>query len=404
LSDVPPSLRDASSSPSGAPSNGPQGFDEGELLAEAVQATGLSDFGSDDFRAGLHALAALPAANPMTEKGRKQHRQRLVQLLGTRLKIEEAFRRHPEIREREIVRPMFLTGLPRSGTSALFNLLAADPAARPLLLWEGIFPDPNWELGEPGEGPPAEDPRYRAMKTVSEQAREKNPDFTKAHFADADTPEECVLLHAFALDGGQLGYELMLEPYGSWFAGHDLRPLYRYYADLLRLLDWQRPGERWLLKTPSHLWALDALVETFPDCSIVWNHRDPAVCIPSISSMIHMIARERVEISAEAFGPRVLAHYADSMDRGLAARDRLEAERFIDVDYDALVKDSLGAVERIYRHFDLPFGPVRPALEAWVAGHPKDRHGRHEYDLSTFGLTREGVRKRFATYVERFGL
>jgi len=376
-----------------------EGFDEQALLDEARRATGLSDFGGDDFRDGLRALIGLAERNPMTGKGRAQHRGRLVMLLSTRLKIEEAFRRHPEIREREIVRPMFLTGLPRSGTSALFNLLAADPAARPLLLWEGIFPDPNWELA-PGE----EDPRYLAMKAVSERTRAKNPDFTKAHFADADTPEECVLLHAFALDGGQLGYELMFEPYASWFAEHDLRPLYRYYADLLRLLDWQRPGERWLLKTPSHLWAIDALVETFPDCSIVWNHRDPAACIASISSMIHMIARDRVEIGARDFGPLVLAHYADSMDRGLAARDTLDAARFIDVDYDTLVADNLGTVAAIYRHFDLPFEAARPALEAWAAEHPQGKHGKHEYDLSTYGLTREGVHERFASYVDRFGL
>lgn len=377
-----------------------QSFDEDALLDEARRATGLSNFGSDDFRPGLHALAATPASNPFTEKGLAQHRQRLVQLLSTRLKIEEAFRRYPEIREREIVRPMFLTGLPRSGTSALFNLLADDPAARPLLLWEGIFPDPNWDLA-PGE----EDPRYRAMKAISEQTRQKNPDFTKAHFADADTPEECVLLHAFGLDGGQLGYELMLEPYASWFAEHDLRPLYRYYADVLRLLDWQRPGERWLLKTPSHLWALDALVETFPDCSIVWNHRDPAVCIASISSMIHMIARDRVEISAEDFGPRVLAHYADSMDRGLAFRKQLDEVRFVDVDYDALVEDNLTAVRRIYEHFEMPLeGDARAAMEAHAATHTQHEHGKHEYDLASFGLTREQVRERFADYVERFGL
>ena len=384
---------------SDVPPNVPAGFDEAELLDEARRATGLSDFGSDDFRDGLRALIGLVAQNPFTEKGRKQHRQRLLQLLGTRLKVEEAFRRQPEVREREIRAPMFLTGLPRSGTSALFNLLAADPAARPLLLWEGIFPDPNWELA-PGE----EDPRYRAMRAVSQQMREKNPEFTKAHFADADTPEECVLLHAFALDGGQLGYELLYEPYASWFAEHDLRPLYRYYADLLRLLDWQRPGERWLLKTPSHLWALDALVETFPDCSIVWNHRDPAACIASISSMIWMIASDRVEATAEAFGPLVLAHYADSMDRGLAVRARLDEARFVDVDYDALVKDNLGAVEQVYRHFGLPFETAKGEIEAYSASHPKDQHGRHEYDLATYGLTRDRVRERFAAYIERFGL
>lgn len=375
------------------------GFDETELLDDARRATGLSDFGSDDFRAGLHALAALPAQNSFTEKGRKQHRQRLVQLLSTRLKIEAAFRRQPEIRERKILRPMFLTGLPRSGTSALFNLLAADPAARPLLLWEGIFPDPNFDLAS-GE----EDPRYKAMKAVSEQSRKKNPEFTKAHFADADTPEECVLLHAFAFDGGQLGYELLLEPYASWFANHDLRPLYRYYADLLRLLDWQRPGDRWLLKTPSHLWALDALVETFPDCSVVWNHRDPAVCIASISSMLFMIVKDRVGITAEDLGPLVLEQYAESMDRGLATRESLGEARFIDVDYDTLVKDNLGAVEQIYRHFDLPNEAARGAIEAHASSHTKDRFGKHDYDLSTFGLTREQVRERFAAYLKRFSL
>jgi hypothetical protein len=377
---------------------GEAGFDEEALLAEARQATGLDDFGSDDFRPGLRALAALPSCHSYTEKGRAQHRGRLVMLLSTRLRCEEAFRRHPEIRDRKIERPMFLTGLPRSGTSALFNLLAADPAARPLYLWEGIFPDPQWDLA-PGEP----DPRYLAMKKLSERTREKNPEFTKAHFADADTPEECVLLHAFGLDGGQLGYELMLEPYASWFASHDLRPLYRYYADLLRLLDWQRPGERWLLKTPSHLWALDALVETFPDCCIVWNHRDPAACVASISSMLWMIVRERVAIPAEAFGPLVLAHYADSMDRALATRDRLDPARFVDIGYDALVADSLAAARAIHAHFGLPFeGRVRAALEAHAASHPKDEHGKHEYDLATYGLTREQVDGRFSVYRERF--
>ena len=374
-------------------------FVERELLDEARKATGLDDFGAPEFREGLGMLIETVAGNPFSERGRQQYRQRLVQLLSTRLRIEEAFRRHPEIRERPIAAPMFLTGLPRSGTSALFNLLAIDPAARPLLLWEGVFPDPDWDLA-PGEV----DPRHRAMKAVSEKTRETNPEFTKAHFADADTPEECVLLHAFAFDGGQFGFELLLEPYASWFSGHDLRPLYRYYADLLRLLDWQRPGQRWLLKSPAHLWALDTLVETFPDCSIVWNHRDPAVCIPSIASMIHMIASDRVESPALEFGPKVLEHYATSLERGLAVRDRLNPDRFVDIDYHALVSNSLGEVERVYAHFAQPLDSVRAAMESHVASHPKDKHGKHEYDLASFDLTRDGVRERFRDYVERFGL
>ncbi len=376
-------------------------IDENELFEEARRATGgLADFGPDDFREGLRVLIETIEKAPFNEKGRRRNRGRMVQHLATRLRVQEAFRRHPEILGREIARPVFLTGLPRSGTSALFNLMAADPAARPLLLWESQFPDPNWDLAE-GEV----DPRYLAVKAFTDKMREDNPEFTRIHYSSADGPEECVMLHSIGFDGGQTGYELLFEPYASWIREHDLRPLYRYYADLLRLLDWQRPGERWLLKTPSHLWAIDVLAEVFPDCCIVWNHRDPAVCIPSISDMMRVILAPQTDFPSEELGPLVLDHYAASMDRGLAQRDRLAGDRFADVDYDALVADNLGAARKIYEHFELPLdGAARQAMQAHVASHPKDKHGRHEYDLARFGLTREGVRERFADYVARFGV
>lgn len=375
-------------------------FDQDELLEEAQKAAGLEDFGPDDFREGLGVLIETIERNPFSEKGRRRNRQRLLQLLGTRLRVQEAFRRHPEIRDRKIVRPMFLTGLPRSGTSALFNLLAADPAARPLLLWETQFPDPAEGLA-PGEV----DPRYAAVKAYTDQMREKSPEFTKMHFASADTPEECVLIQALAFDGGQLGFEMMMEPYGSWLREHDFRPLYHYYADILRLLDWQRPGERWLLKTPIHLWALDVLVETFPDCCIVWNHRDPVICVTSITSMTQMIMGDQVEMTGSELGPRSLDIYAGSLERGLELRTGLDEARFFDVDYEALVADNLGEAEKIYAHFGLPLeAEARAALEAHVKGHPQGKHGRHEYDLSDFGLTDAQVRARFAKIEKRYGL
>lgn len=374
-------------------------FDAGQLLSEARRAAGLQDFGGPDFRDGLDALIGIVADNPFTEQGRVQHRDRLVQLLTTRLQIDEAFRRHPEIRQRPLRAPMILTGLPRSGTSALFNLLAVDPSARPLLMWEALHPDPNWDLA-PGET----DPRHEALKELADAMRRDNPDFTKAHFFDADMPEECVLVQAFALDGGQLGYELLLEPYASWFQTHDLRPLYRYYADLLRLLDWQRPGERWLLKSPAHLWAIDVVAELFPDACIVWNHRDPAICVASIASMIHLLAADLVEATPEELGPLVLDHYAASMERALRHRDLLGSERFVDIDYDGIERDPLGEVAKAYAHADLDLAPLLPAMEQHIADHPKGKHGTHEYDLATFGLTRDAVRERFADYVDRFGL
>ena len=255
-------------------------FDVGEILEESRKAAGLEDFGPGDIRPGLEALAATYETGGFNERGRKRNRRRLVQLLVTRLKMQAVFDANPEILERPIRKPMVLTGMPRSGTSALFNLLARDPSARPLLLWETQFPDPLEGL-EPGQP----DPRRDALEAHYAKSREENPEFTKIHYAAADNPEECVLIHAYSFHGVQMGVEIMLEPYASWYRRQDLGEMYTYYRRTLQLLDWQRPGERWLLKAPAHMWGIDPLIETFPDVSILWSHRDPLQCTASICSM-----------------------------------------------------------------------------------------------------------------------
>lgn len=377
-------------------------FREDELLAAAREAAGgLDDFGPDDFREGLRVLLeTYERTADFSEKGRRRYWRRLVQLLATRLRVAEALRRHPEIRQREIRAPLYLTGLPRTGTSALFNLLAADPAARPLLLWEGTFPDPAEGLA-PGEP----DPRHEAVKAYYRRVREKDPEFTRIHYADADTPEECVLLLAHAFRDVQMGIEVMMEPYASWFQRQDLRPAYRYYRDLLRMLDWQRPGERWLLKSPAHLWALDVLVELFPDACVVLTHRNPLHAVASACSMTHALMAVRRHPDPRALGPVVLEYYARSLERGLAVRDALGPGRFLDVDYRRLVAEPLAVARQIYAHFALPLpASVEAALERHVRENPQGRHGRHEYALADYGLSPGRVRERLAAYIERFDL
>jgi hypothetical protein len=375
-------------------------FDPETLLEQASSTAELSDFGPDDFREPLRVLCETLNRAPLSEKGRKRNHRRLVGLLATRLRIQKSFLAQPQIQQRELPKPMVLTGLPRSGTSALFNLLAADPAARPLLLWETQFPDPA-----EGLAPGAPDPRHEAIKKYYEDAQEKNPEFTKMHFASADTPEECVLLHAYSLNGVHVGWECMLEPYFSWYREQDLRPMYTYYADLLRLLDWQRPGERWLLKAPAHMWAIEALIENFPDVSIVWSHRDPLLCTASIYSMTATLMQMHAEVDPKQLGPVVMDFYASSLERGLAARDRSDASRFVDVTHDDFVAGSMKVVERIYNHFDMPIEPeARTAFEAHVEANPKGKHGKHQYALEEYGLEADAVRERFAPYIERFGI
>lgn len=375
-------------------------FESEVVLEEARKQAGLSDFGPDDFADALDVLLRTYELHHTTAKGRKKAYRRVIGLLATRLRVQEALRKFPEIKERSIHQPMVLTGLPRSGTSALFNLLGTDPAARALLLWETQFPDPM-EGMEPG----APDPRRTAIEAYYKKARETNPEFTKVHFASADTPEECVLLHAYSLNGVHIGTEPMFEPYRSWYPKQDLHDMYDYYRTLLQMLDWQRPGERWLLKAPAHMWAIDCLIDTFPDVSIVWSHRDPRVCMASMCSMTHLLMEGQVEISKEELGPLVMDFYATSLERGLEMRDRSNPARFIDVRYDDFVTDSLGVVESIYEHFGMPIDPAaRTSFEDHVAANQKGRHGQHEYQLDDWGLTNEDVISRFAPYIDRFGI
>ena len=378
-----------------------EAFDWSEegVLAEARAETGLSDFGEGAFREGLRALLRTYAENPFSEKGQKRNWRRVVTLLATRLKIEAALRRDPELLERAVTSPVVLTGLPRSATSALFNLLGEDPAARPLRLWETQRPEPI------RLAPGAPDPRREAIDAYYAQGRAKNPDWTKIHYTSADTPEECVLLHAYAFHGVQLGIEPMLPPYASWYQAQvsDLRPLYAYQKKLMQLLDWQRPGERWLLKAPAHLWGLDALAATFPDVAIVWTHRDPVACTASACSMTAALMTTLESLDKRWLGPVVMEFYARSLDRGLAARDRMDARRVVDVSHDEFVSDAVGVAKRIYAHFGLALTPVAlAAFEAHATTNPRAKHGRHDYDLEQFGLSEARVRERFRVYQERF--
>ncbi|HRF88093.1 MAG TPA: sulfotransferase, partial [Pseudomonadales bacterium] len=372
-------------------------FDVQTLLAEASAATGLSNFGAEDFKGGLQKLIETYTSNGFDERGIKRNRKRLLKLLQVRLKIEAAWQQHPEIRDVKIKAPMFLTGLPRTGTSALLNLLSQDVAARPLKLWEGMSPDPL-----PSNPPEAEDPRYVQLKAFYEEAHQKNPNFDKIHFTNADTPEECIHLLNHTFQDVQFGVETMMEPYGAWFQQQDHLPSYRYYADILRMLQWQRPGERWLLKTPAHLWALDCLVQLFPDCSIVITHRNPLECVTSYASMMESMLIGR-EFDRKQFGAVVMEYLARKVEASLRQREQIDPARILDLQFNDFIADGVGTVRRIYQHFHLPMSAeVEQRFQRYADAHPMGKHGKHDYRLEEYGLTEQQIRERFAFYIERF--
>ncbi len=368
-----------------------------ELLKEAQEKSGLSDYGSNTFTEGLSVLCQTYDNNGFSEKGRKRNRRRLVDLLQARLRIEQGFKDYPQILDEEVKAPMLLTGLPRTGTSALLNLLANDKDARPLKLWEGMMPDPceGFKHGE-------DDPRYLMMKAWQEEQNKKNPDFSKIHHTTADTPEECIHLLNHTFQDVQFGMETMMEPYGSWFQEQDLTESYAYYANLLKMLQWQRPGKRWLLKSPCHLWALDQLTTLFPDCSIIITHRNPLEAVTSYASMMAALMKER-EFDKKELGPIVMEYLAKKLEASLVQRESINPARIFDGQFNDFIADSVGFAERIYDHFNMPISDeTRKAFNDYADAHPMNKHGKHDYALDEYGLTENLVLDRFDFYIKRF--
>lgn len=374
-------------------------FDIDGVLADAKAKAQLSDFGSSDFMAGLQVLLTTYDTCGYTEKGRKRARRRVVDLLAERLRIEEAFKKYPQIRAEKIARPMYLTGLPRTGTSALLNLLANDPASRPLKLWEGMNPSPcdNFQHG-------MVDPRYAVLKAWQEEQSKNNPDFSKIHHTTADTPEECIHLLNHTFQDVQFGVEVLMEPYGSWFQQQDLRPSYHYYADLLRMIQWQRPGERWLLKSPAHLWALDIITEMFPDACIIITHRNPLEAVTSYASMMAAMLKDRI-FDKKQFGPVVMEYLANKVESSLVQREKMDETRILDLQFNDFVSQPVNMVHQIYDYFGLPMSSqAKTAIEEYAADHPMGKHGKHDYDFGEFGLTETQILDRFAFYIDRFNV
>lgn len=369
------------------------------VLADAREKSGLDDFGNTDFHEGLEVLLETYANNNFSEKGLRRLRRRAVDLVATRARIEKAFKDYPGIADEKITQPIYLTGLPRTGTSALLNLLANDSNNRPLKLWEGLMPDPceGFEHGK-------EDPRYTMMKAWQEEQNKKDPEFSKIHHTTADTPEECIHLLNHTFTDVQFGMETMMEPYGSWFQKQDLSKSYDYYAKLLQMLQYQRPGNRWLLKSPAHLWALKHINQLFPDACMVITHRNPLQAVTSYASMMASLMKER-DFDKKALGPIVMQYLARKVEAGLAQREHIDANRFLDIHFEDFVNDSIGTVKTIYQHFNLPLSEANEkAIVDYAKAHPMNKHGKHEYQLEEYGLTEAQVLERFDFYIKRFNI
>jgi len=361
-----------------------------ELHALASEVTGLTDFGPDDYTDGLAVLLeSCDRDAGLTPQGRKVMRAMLRGALAARLASQAGWQAHPEHAQVWIAQPVFVTGLPRTGTTALHRLLTADPAHQGLELWLAEVPQPR-----PPRETWAANPAFQYIQAGCERHHTAHPEFMGVHYMAADQVEECWQLLRQSMRS--ISWECLahLPGYSAWLRGQDWTGAYRRHRRNLQLIG-LGDERRWVLKNPSHLFALGALLRVYPDALVIQTHRAPEEAIASVCSLAAQAsAGWSTTFTGEVIGRDQLELWARGLGDFTAERARHDPARFFDVGYEDFVADPVGTVESVYGYFGLPFGGA--AADAVRALVRRDRAGSgHRYTLAEFGLTAAEVGARF---------
>lgn len=370
------------------------------LHARASADTGLDDFGPDDYRERLDLyLGALRDIDGLHPAGVVNFYGQLLQLLKNRLLFTDLLRRHPEIDDIELHAPVVIAGLPRTGTTHLHNLLSSPPTFRTMPYWESVEPFPL-----PAEVGVQPDPRRTRMDVAVGVIDTVMPHFSLFHEMTTDHVHEEIQL--LANDVSTMYFETLADVprWRDYYRAHDQTPHYRYLARQLKAMQFLRGGRRWLLKSPQHLEQVPVLDRIFPDCIVVFTHRDPVPVALSMLAMITYSARmHRSPVPVE----RIAEYWVDRLDQMLGAlvrdRETIGADRSIDIRFDDFMADEIGLAKRVYALAGEPLtDQARAAIAGYLQGHRRGRHGTVETSCEMFGLKEEDLRARFAPYVERF--
>jgi hypothetical protein len=372
-----------------------------EMIEEAQRATGLQRFDSETFREGLGIIAAdvnadADRAPPFVERFRND----LVKALSDRLRVTDYLDTHPDLLSRPVERPVFVLGIPRTGTTMVSNLLAADPARRSPL---------TWEIDDPV--PPATsatlltDPRALSRLEAERQMLAARPEMGKYYRGSAVYPNECVFIHAHEFKTLMWESRGKLPGYREFIFSRqtDVTSAYAYEKRFLQLLQSEAPGT-WNLKMPSHVLFIETLLKVFPDARLIWTHRDPYAATGSLCSLISLAHRGytgRVDAAwiAEDYPDQIKRH----ADYGMDARATVGEDRFIDVHYADMMRDPIGTMRKVYARLGDELTPQAEAgMQSWVDANPQDKFGRHEYKLAQYGLSTEKLEPLFERYLSRF--
>jgi hypothetical protein len=375
-------------------------LDADALHARAIADTGLDDFGPDDYRERLNVyLAALHDIDDMHGPGVVNFFGQLSQWLKNRLLLTDLLKRHPEINDIDLLPPVVIAGLPRTGTTHLHNLLAAAPTFRTLPYWESFEPFPL-----PAEAGVEPDPRAARMDVAVQVMNIVMPHFALMHEMTTEHVHEEIQL--LANDVSTMFMETLahVPRWTEYYLAHDQTSTYEYLATQLKALQFLRGGRRWLLKSPQHLEQLPVLERVFPGAAVVCTHRDP---VPVAISMVAMITYSARMHRSHVPVQEIAAAWIDRLELMLGAlvrdRDVIASQPSIDVMFDDFMADELGVAEQVYGLVGEPVtDAARTAMADYLAGHQRGRLGKVATSCEMFGLDEDELHSRFAPYVNRF--
>ncbi|MEE3064146.1 MAG: sulfotransferase [Actinomycetota bacterium] len=379
-------------------------FDVDRMFAEAVEQAGADDLDdTDGFGNRLAAhVAAIEADNGLRQLTRSTLRQRVVRLLRNRLSLTELIKRYPEIESIAIDKPFVVVGMPRSGTTHLVNLIAADPRRRALPYWESQEPIPAR-----GEGPDifGVDPRYARAKAEHDALMASAPVVAAMHDRFPEAIEEEVELLDLDLAGYVLEWHARVPDWRDYYLALDQTRHYAYLKKVLQALTFLRGPQTWILKSPQHCEQLGPLMATFPDATVAFTHRDPVAVVQSAITMMAYSDRLRRKSIDPSW---LLEYWTDRVHRLLSAcvrdRDLVPSDRSIDVTFHQLNGNELPVLDEFYRRGEVELTPkVRGRFQQYLDGNPRGKHGRIRYDLPRhFGVSADELRGRFDFYFDRF--
>ena len=378
-------------------------FDADELLATAADRSGLDDFGEPTFRVGLDVLLEhIDREGSLSELGAAITPDILVGYLTNRLAIVDWHDQNPAAAASDLGPMVFMIGMGRTGTTILQDLLAQDPAARAPLTWEVDLPVPPPELATY-----LTDPRIAEVEVQMDLAHQARPEMQAMHPTGATLAQECVRITGGEFASVIFGSQYRVPSYLRWVTTEaDMAPTYRYHKRFLQVLGARYRGERWVLKSGAHLWALPALLDVYPEARFIQTHRDPVKIVASLSSLfayLGAIFSDEVTLAdtARTWSELIL----DGLDRSVDAREdgSIAPDRIVDVQFEEFMADHFGAIRRIYDQWGVELTTdVEGRMRAFLDDHGREKHGKHLYSFAETGLDEGEIRERAKRYIDYF--